>query len=125
MSKEIIVRIMGQIIVDGVAYEPNQLVKNLTGIDGLQKRGMVSTSAADIKYCQEILGKQIVGHTVIKSTDDDPDAPADKPASEPANNSADDESSKPDAPADSEDGADDKPEAPAEQPVQKAKGKKK
>lgn len=96
MSKETIVRIMGQIIADGVGYEPNQLVKNITNIDAFQQRGMVSTSAADIKYCAEVLKAEVIDHAKAKqafvaentegkaATDDveasDPSEPKNKPA---------------------------------------------
>ena len=75
MSKETIVRVMTLISIEGVRYQPNQLVKNISNLEELLQKGFVSASAEDIKYCTTELGVSAIDHkaNVAPSAKEEPE----------------------------------------------------
>tara|TARA_B110000196_G_scaffold317906_1_gene332079 strand:- start:11729 stop:11980 length:252 start_codon:yes stop_codon:yes gene_type:complete len=59
------VRITSAIQIDGKAYEPNQLVKNLPekALEELVLLNRASTSKEGIEYCEKELKVKVVDHT--------------------------------------------------------------
>jgi len=67
-----VVRVTSMINVGQKSYQPNDLVKNLPAADleGLIKKGRVSTCEAGIKYCTEELKAVPIDHTAKPKTEE-------------------------------------------------------
>ena len=61
---EAIFRVLSVLLVDGIRYSPNQLVTNLpeSYVASYKERGMISDKPADIAYCKDKLGTEVIIH---------------------------------------------------------------
>lgn len=81
---EAIFRVLSVLLVDGIRYLPNQLVTNLPKnyVASYKERGMISDKAADVAYCKDKLGAEVIIHPSKEPTLDQ--AAAEQEAAAPA-----------------------------------------